>query len=253
MPGRASWPRGTVRLEPSGWGTKVILTARAAGASTSEPPAGERPEAGSPAESLAPAADTPQPVVREPEQVSEPMPVPAPGPVPEPAPVSEPAPVIRREAGRLMFARSHPPVGEDRRAPVGEDRRAPVGEDRRAPVGEHRRGRFFTRVMDWLRPPDDDEGVASEIPAVDASAGPEIETPSDPLESTSLRRRRRPLYRFGPDASVTAAPQPVDAAPQPPASLQPHTSEHDGLDAVAVLTAALDSLGQAHHRPFSRA
>jgi hypothetical protein len=27
----------------------------------------------------------------------------------------------------------------------------------------------------------------------------------------------------------------------------------DGLDHAAVLTAALDSLGQAHHRPYSRA
>jgi hypothetical protein len=30
------------------------------------------------------------------------------------------------------------------------------------------------------------------------------------------------------------------------------TRETDALDAGAALTAALDSLGQAHHRPFSR-
>ncbi len=36
--------RGTVRLEPSGWGTRVILTVRAANGSASEPPRPPEPE-----------------------------------------------------------------------------------------------------------------------------------------------------------------------------------------------------------------
>src|SRR5438552_8637675 len=56
--------RGTVRIEPSGWGTKVTLTARA--------------EAAEP--------------VRAAEPVPEPEPVAEPEPVPEPEPVAAPEP-----------------------------------------------------------------------------------------------------------------------------------------------------------------
>jgi hypothetical protein len=63
---------------------------------------------------------------------------------------------------------------------------------------------------------------------------------------------------------ASAAPEPVSAAPEPmaaapesadpaPPSADPPVAEPPGLDTAAVLDAALDSLGQAHHRPFSRA
>jgi hypothetical protein len=44
-------------------------------------------------------------------------------------------------------------------------------------------------------------------------------------------------------------PEPPESAPD---LVEPEVAEPE-LDAEAVLTAALDSLGQAHHRPFSRA
>jgi hypothetical protein len=115
--------RGTVRLEPSGWGTKVTLTAKleeVAGAQAPEVVAEPEPE---PVESVgppdvAPAAPAPGPEKRpglfarliamlvgkaepEPEIVlreltAEPEPVaePAPSPVAESEPVAEPAPAL---------------------------------------------------------------------------------------------------------------------------------------------------------------
>jgi hypothetical protein len=56
-----------------------------------------------------------------------------------------------------------------------------------------------------------------------------------------------------PDADlVVAAPEPV-LAPQPEL-LEPEPTDHEQppVDAAAALEAALDSLGQAHRRPFSR-
>jgi hypothetical protein len=109
--------RGTVRLEPSGWGTKVTLTAKleqVAGAEAPEVVA--EPE---PAESVAPPGVVVAPPAPEPEKrpgmfarllarlvgTPEPEPEivlreliaePEPEPDPEPAPVAEPEPVAER-------------------------------------------------------------------------------------------------------------------------------------------------------------
>jgi hypothetical protein len=126
--------RGTVRIEPSGWGTKVILTAVAA---TEEP--------------------TPPAAVEEPsERVEE--------PVEPPADRAQAAEAPRRRRFIWLFAR------------------------RRAP------------------------DLPPEPEAVESLPEPEV---------------------------LEAAPEPE---PPPPVS-----------DTEAALTAALDSLGQAHHRPYSRA
>ena len=71
--------RGTVRIEPAGWGTKVILTAMA------DP---SPPEAVQPAE-IEIAAEAPAPV-------DESAPVDEQAPVDEPAPADEPAPPERK-------------------------------------------------------------------------------------------------------------------------------------------------------------
>jgi hypothetical protein len=53
------------------------------------------------------------------------------------------------------------------------------------------------------------------------------------------------------------APQPPEPKPEPGPQPAPEPtvppSEQLGFDAAAILASALDSLGQAHHRPFSRA
>jgi len=85
--------RGTVRLEPSGWGTKVTLTAELA-----ELPAEPEPEAVAVAE--------PQPVAEPEPPVSVPPPAPA-----EPEPEAAPEPERRRLFARL-FGRRRPVVAE---------------------------------------------------------------------------------------------------------------------------------------------
>ena len=76
--------RGTVHLEPSGWGTKVTLTAELA-----EPGPEPEPVAAEPEPEPVAAEPEPEPVAAEPEPEPEPEPVAA-EPEPEPAPAAEP-------------------------------------------------------------------------------------------------------------------------------------------------------------------
>ncbi len=172
---------GTVRLEPSGWGTRVLLTAKGAG------PEAE-PLAAAPDEAEAQAA--PEPPVE-----------------PEPLP-----PAAARSQSR--------------------------------PPGPARRPGLFGRLLAVLRGP----------------APPDLELHSRP-----------PGPAPAPPAPVAARPAPpVPAAievPKPPAPAASELSEQpvpvvaetpelpvsQGPVTEAALKAALDSLGQAHHRPFSRA
>src|SRR5437868_9184452 len=78
--------RGTVRLEPSGWGTRVVLTARAASAEP-DPAAAEMPSA--PPAPPRPVPPTPVPNPAPPSPGPEPGPLPGPTP---PTPVPDPAP-----------------------------------------------------------------------------------------------------------------------------------------------------------------
>ncbi|HEY4830301.1 MAG TPA: hypothetical protein VIH85_26285 [Solirubrobacteraceae bacterium] len=112
------------------------------------------------------------------------------------------------------------------------------------------------------------------VEAVEAVGSPEPLEPLEPLEpppeTPAARRRRfarlRAFFR-GPEP-VEAAPEPVpaevvpDPAPdQAPPEIEasepepepepPPPAAPDGAEAA--LSAALDSLGQAHHRPYSRA
>jgi hypothetical protein len=167
---------GTVRLEPSGWGTKVVLTAQAA--EESEP---ERVSEAETVDLPAPVAEDPEPPVEEPEPlVEEPEP-----PVEEPVPAEEPV-------------------------------------EQLPAVAEPARPGPFARLL-------------------------------------GLFRRRRVEPESEAVAVAEAEPEPVPAPePQPaPAAEAPEEPEADPPPAVAIeLTAleqALDSLGQAHHRPFSRA
>ena len=154
---------GTVRLEPSGWGTKVILTARA-----QEVPA------------------------------REPLSRPTPEPEPEPEPPA---------------ALSRPPLAATR-----------------AKQG------FFGRLLGFFGGPRPEPAVAVEPSLLD----PVVEPPAllDP---------------------VVEPPAPLDPVVEPPApeasereESLPETTAEASVDAAGVLAAALDRLGQAHHRPFSR-
>jgi hypothetical protein len=177
---------GTVRLEPSGWGTKVTLTAEAA-----PPEAAERPHV---TESPK-VAEPPEPEAAERPQVAEP---------PEPEAAERPQPETIADPAPEPALTSHPPVTEATRSG------------------------FFAR----------------------------------------LRRRFMPepvVAMHAPEPVVPPTPKPAPPAPEPPAAAmptgpraqpQPAPSEPAPPEPAAIpidLTAALDSLGKAHHRPFSRA
>jgi hypothetical protein len=188
--------RGTVRIEPAGWGTKVILTA------------------------VEVAANVAPEVIEEPELEAV---EPEPGVVVEP----EPQAVVEPEAE------------------VVEPEAEVVEPDQPAPDPPRRRR--FARILGFLRGPEpgaiepearppDDSATAPEEPPPPAESAPppaEASTPAPPP------RRSRVPPSAATEASATA-PEPPVAAPEPPVT-------------EAALTAALDSLGQAHHRPYSRA
>ena len=170
---------GTVRLEPSGWGTKVILTAR-------------------------------------PEDAAEPQPARKPEPAPEP---------------------------EAARGGTRGSRRARAGAD--------------------PRPEPEPEPEPAPEPVAEA-ATPEI---TDAPARVGFMARMRAMFGGGKtdEPVAVAEPEPVAAEPEPDPAPAPEPAPiavptpvttfaaERAVDPEAVLSAALDSLGQAHHRPFSRA
>jgi hypothetical protein len=174
--GRAS---GTVRLEPSGWGTQVTLTARAAEA--------EPVSAPEPAVTEVLEEEQHEEVVEEPEPEA---PEPEPEPDPEPRAV-EPEPLAVQAQRKGMFARLRRLFA------------------RSAPAAEFELGARSAPAVELESPP------------VPEPPRPEVAPQTEPATTSDVVQRSTP-------ARVPADPE-------------------------TVLAAALDSLGQAHHRPFSRA
>jgi hypothetical protein len=173
---------GTVRLEPSGWGTRVILTV-------------QRTEVR--AARLVPVPDL------EPEPESEPEPEPEPAPEPLPPAAGEP---VHDEAATAEHVIEFEPEWPAE---------VPVK------LG------FFARLFGRRR------RLAVHEPA-------HVEAAPEPV---TVRARPKPEPRAVPLVS-RPKPKPITTAPAP--------ESEPTEDATAALTAALDSLGQAHHRPFSR-
>jgi hypothetical protein len=166
---------GTVRIEPSGWGTRVTLTARAA---QDESPAPEG-----------------QPVPPDPE----PEPPPAPDPEPLPPAAAEPRPAPTLQA---------PPRG------------------------------LRGRLLGWLR-------TKPAAPAPPAPAAPAPPAPAAPAPAHPAATKTPPP----PPAVVNPPPAPP---PAQASSKAPESELTPAMDPDAVLVGILDSLGAAHHRPFSR-
>ena len=179
---------GTVRLEPTGWGTKVILTAR-------------RPD-----------ADEPPPAAFEaaaPEPASMPDPVVEPEPEPEPVVEPEPEPVA-----------ATPPT----------DAVVPSADTRRT----SRRG-TFERLREYFG-----LGRASQ------QASPHSQPKLAPRPGPILRPVEPAQPQASPEPEAPAGDGPTPAVAEPVLAAEPAPAPD------AALMAALDSLGQAHHRPFSR-
>jgi hypothetical protein len=209
---------GTVRLEPSGWGTKVILTARRAEelvATTVAAPIEEPAVEQSAAPIEVAAVDEPEATV-EPE-ASEP------GPDVVAPEASEPAPRLACSPSGLADRppRSHPADVVAPEMPV----QAPAPP---VPARTVRRGGLFGRLFGFLKGPE-----PAPAPAIPAPVAP-------PPKPEPVAVKPEPVTIEAEPVAAKPAPEPVAVEAQPE------------VDHAAVLTAALDSLGQAHHRPFSR-
>jgi len=175
---------GTVRLEPSGWGTRVVFTV-------------DTPD---------PTPVAPEPVPVEPEPVAvEPEPA-AVEPEPEPEPEREPVPVppVKRGWFARLFRRT-PSAGG-----VATTREEPTPSAERDPEP------VVPRSVAEAARAAENEAEPAPVPPERAFGTIEWETPVEPVEEE---------------------PEPAPLEPD---------------EAHAVLTGVLDTLGAAHHRPFSR-
>jgi hypothetical protein len=179
---------GTVRLEPSGWGTKVVLTARPSGAETQAGP-GAAPSGNGEPPPRYPAAQDPRP----------------------------------------HDPRRHDPRRHDPR---------PHDQPPAAPVSSPPRRGFLARLRRWFgraRLPE------AGVPTPATAQPPATSAVTDPVSPP-------------PATAATQVPEPEHGQTQSQRESEPGRPEVvPGLDPEPALTAALDSLGQAHRRPFSRA
>ena len=205
---------GTVTIEPSGWGTRVTLTVQT-----------EAEEAGQ----LEPAEEAAQ---SEPDGVvgaaAEPVETAAEPQITETEPVEE-------DADETMEATDAEP---DLAVAADPD---PVDRGWR---------RLIKRTRSWFKPR---EGERE--PELESVAPPAAESVSIPPPDSSAP----PAAVDEPEPEPVAIEMPVEPVPEPTAESEPSAEPEPtaepvpSLDPDAILTAALDSLGQAHHRPFSRA
>ena len=184
---------GTVKLETSGWGTRVTLTLKEDQSAA--------PEA---------AVVAPEPVV-EPDPVVESEPVAEPAAIAPPEAVEEPEPIAEPDPVEEPAAVEPEPVAL-------------------VPEPASRRG-VFTRLRLFRRKP----------AAIVESATPEPEPEPEPEASEP-----EPMAALDPEPAPVPVPEPVPVAT---AAAEPEPPRPTGEEA---LVAALDSLGMAHHRPYSR-
>jgi hypothetical protein len=248
---------GTVSIKPSGWGTKVTLSvtrevaeseAAPEAETTPAPEAASAPEAEAtpPPEALtAPAPEATPELRSEPEAADEPEPGSERETAIAPDPQSETEP--RRGFFARLFGRRRrevPSAPAGQTVAVGPAGPPPQGEASDAPVAPD----AFAAVREALAP----ETFAAEHPFV---AAPEIKEPG-------------PTPIVAVPGPAGTGPEPMGTEPETTAS-EPEAStgseNADGIAAelmaaeeagaeevAAVLTAVLDRLGAAHHRPFSR-
>ncbi len=239
---------GTVSIKPSGWGTKVTLSVTRELAAQAPAPTAAPEPAAPPAAAAAPLA-TEAPPVAEPTAALEPADTPevaarpapltpiAPAaaaqlePAMTPEPLTAPAPPeLEREPRRGFFARL---FGRRRRSEPLEPSGETVAAEQSADSSADR--------TTQARLPEQSDAFA----AVGQALAPEIFTAAHP---------------FAVLADIKPAPEPSAIEPAVRAEQVDDISaelmaaeEVTAEEVTAVLTAVLDRLGAAHHRPFSRA
>jgi hypothetical protein len=264
---------GTVLIKPSGWGTKVTLSVTrnleaAIAAAAGEPVVEEPATAQEPAAEQEPVTESP--AREEPRAEGEPQD----GDLAAAEPRAEEPAATESSAEELNAAE---PLAE----PPDTDADEPSAEP---DVPQEPRRGFFARLFGRRRPKSPETALTSEP----ADSGPD---PQEPLAPEPLAETEpAPLDADEPDLDMDAAAQPstqagadpsspatsapsvvashmdepaVEEAPEPAADtgsepvadlaaeLQ-QAEEVAAEEVAAVLTAVLDRLGAAHHRPFSR-
>jgi hypothetical protein len=220
---------GTVALEPSGWGTKVTLTAKLAEEVAAEPVAAE-PDAAAP-EPLAPE------LALEPVEV-EPEPLAADAEPVDPAPEAVEAELLAAEPEPL--------------APDPEPHAA-APEHEVLPAEAPKVG-FFARLFGRGRKvaPKDEPQAEAEPVVGEPLAAEQVAVEPEP-EPVEPEPAAEPVAVEPEPAAepVAVEPEPVAVEPEPVAA-EPRPAPLDAARAEAILTGVLDDLGSAHHRPFSR-
>jgi hypothetical protein len=204
---------GTVALEPSGWGTKVTITAKLA-------------------EQAAPEQAAPEQAAAEP-----------PAPEAEPVPEEEPEPPAP-EAEPVAEEELEPPAPEAE--PVAEAEPAPPAPEAEAPkVG------FFARLFGRRRRVESVVEVETDVEAEvePLAAEPEPKPLSAKPKPEAVAVEPEPLAAEPEPEPLAAASEPLAAEAEP---TEPAPAPLDAERAEAILTGVLDDLGSAHHRPFSR-
>lgn len=207
---------GVVSIKPSGWGTKVTLSVTRA---TDEDDSTATAEIDAGAESPRPAPDS--------------------AALPEPQ--SEPGQVPASENDAIALGESPASAEPSSTALLAGSEVAP--ELAREPQPEPRRG-FFARLFGRRR-----------VPAPTAIAAPATGE-SDAFAAVSRVLEPQAFAREHPFAVVPAAPAHAERTDDISAELMAAESvaaeRVSAEEVTAVLTAVLDRLGAAHHRPFSR-
>jgi hypothetical protein len=218
---------GTVRLEPSGWGTRVVLTAtsEAAGAHPEPPELALMPE-------LEPVARVPEATV-----------------VAGEAQATVATVDVDFVETEVAVATGQVKVGETE-APM-----ATGGMDEEAPAPA---AGLFARFREWLgrdrrREPKLPRATADEVPEADegteaadpnelpeANEGTEAADSDEPATVTKAPDELATVTGAEPDTRASEADEPAPVAIEEPGPTE------------GALAAALDSLGRAHHRPYSR-
>ena len=110
-----------------------------------------------------------------------------------------------------------------------------------------------------LEPPAPEPSALAPEPPAPAAARPRYAEPAPygRLEVPPRGFLARLRQRFAPPEPVRVAVEPAaarepTASPEPPEPPEPQLDTRSALDTSSALAAALESLGQAHHRPFSR-
>ena len=281
---------GTVSIKPSGWGTNVKLTVtRELTAPAPEAAVEPQPQASAEPEPQPQASAAPEPEP-EPQASPEPEPQPQASAEPDPEPQASASPEQEAGPGAGAALAAEPEVFPTEPEAASEPVSAVVGQPGLTAAMEQTlepkpRLGFFARLFGRRRMSRTSAPAATTAPAT-PTADPTLERAPEPPDPFAAVREALAPESFATSHPFAALPPPSPSQPvadgqqhavqasqaEPtseatePAAQTPGKALAQGISAelmaaeevaaeevTAVLTAVLDRLGAAHHRPFSRA